>query len=377
VAKKQNVIELNGKRYDAYTGAFLSDVTARKPLQAVAHAQQSVDGFERRSHEASHAQPVAIAHPGPRTSDVVAKPITDVVRPGAKHVAHHSPHKSSTLMRSTVKKPTGSLKHTASSHTHALVVQPAIPVHKKLSHPQVDPSRVLRAKRVPRSDSIRRYAVAAQALPAAALRPIPAAIKPVHASTPAAHAVATPHPAATSMDIFEKALQAANSHLETTPTKHKKARGKRGRRILSVGAATLAVLLIAGFVALQNQAKLTIRYASSKAGIHATLPATSPLGYSPGKVSYSAGTVGVRYTNGSSGQGFTLSQTASNWNSQSLRDSFVAVKDKRFQTLEAAGRTVYTYGDNNATWVNGGIWYNVTSDGSLTTDELLDLAKNT
>jgi hypothetical protein len=139
----------------------------------------------------------------------------------------------------------------------------------------------------------------------------------------------------------------------------------------------LAVLLIAGFVALQNQAKLTIRYASSKAGIHATLPATSPLGYSPGKVSYSAGTVGVRYTNGSSGQGFTLSQTASNWNSQALRDSFVAVKDKRFQTLEAAGRTVYTYGDNNATWVNGGIWYNVTSDGSLTTDELLDLAKNT
>jgi hypothetical protein len=368
VAKRQNIIELNGKRYDAYTGAVLSDVHPAAATQPLEHGSRSVDGFANRAP----AQPASVAAPGPRTGDVVAKPITDIVRPGAKHVAHHSPKKSQTLMRSTVNKPVGSLKHKAASHTHALVVaQPSIPVHQKLSHPHVDPQRALRARRIQRSEAVRRYAspVQQQTLRAAA------AIKPVHASTPAAHAVAPPQRAASSMDIFERALQTANSHLESKPAKHKQKRGV-SKRILSLSAAGLAVLLIAGFVGLQNQANLSIKYASSKAGLHAVLPSYKPLGYTPGKVSYSSGSVGVRYSNGRSGQGFTLTQTASNWNSQALKESYVASQDKNFHAIQSAGRTVYTYGDNNATWVNGGIWYNVVTNGSLTTDELLGLASS-
>jgi hypothetical protein len=194
---------------------------------------------------------------------------------------------------------------------------------------------------------------------------------------PAAHSVSAPNPAASSMDIFERALQAANSHLEPqhSPATHKK-RGKAAKRLLSFSAAGLAVLLIAGCIALQNQANLTIRYASVKSGVSAVLPSYHPAGYQPGKVSYSSGSVNIRYTNSSSGQGFALQQSNSNWNSQSLRDNFVAMQDKHYHTVETAGRTVFTYGDNNATWVNGGIWYNVTSNGSLTTNELLDLAKS-
>jgi hypothetical protein len=69
-----------------------------------------------------------------------------------------------------------------------------------------------------------------------------------------------------------------------------------------------------------------------------------------------------------------LTQTASNWDSQALKENFVATVGKDYQVVQSAGRTIYTYGDNNATWVNGGIWYKIDSAGSLTSVELVDLA---
>jgi hypothetical protein len=180
------------------------------------------------------------------------------------------------------------------------------------------------------------------------------------------------------MDVFERALQQANSHLEPlhkhTDKRHKQS--KWGRRALSISAASLAVLIISGFVVFQNQANLTISYASHKAGITASLPSYKPVGYTVGKFSYSPGAVAVQYRNPSSNQEFSLKQTASSWDSQALRDNFVASADKTYHSVQAAGRTVYTYGNGNATWVNSGIWYTVVSNGSLTTNELVSLARS-
>jgi hypothetical protein len=148
----------------------------------------------------------------------------------------------------------------------------------------------------------------------------------------------------------------------------------RPKQLMSFGVVCLSVLVIAGFVALQNQANLTIRYASHKAGITASLPNYRPIGFSVGSFKYSAGSVAVQYQNQSSGQKFMLTQTASSWDSQALKDNFVASADSGYQVVQSAGRTIYTYGDNNATWVNGGILYKITSDGSLTSNELVDLA---
>jgi hypothetical protein len=180
------------------------------------------------------------------------------------------------------------------------------------------------------------------------------------------------------MDVFERALQRANSHLEL-PVDNRQKRVKRrksgvSKRVFGASVSALAVVLLAGFIAFQNQANLTIHYASNKAGFAANLPAYKPAGYSVGKFTYSPGQVGVTYANNASGQSFSMVQKQSSWDSQALRDDYVATQSQSYKTIESAGRTIYTYGNNSATWVNGGVWYQVDTAGSLTTEEIVNLA---
>jgi len=95
-------------------------------------------------------------------------------------------------------------------------------------------------------------------------------------------------------DIFERALAHATvtpNLLQTQAVSHKNVM----RRISSVAAASLAILLIVGFVAYQNAADIQIRVASSRAGINATLPKWQPSGFAIGKFTYSPGTVAINF----------------------------------------------------------------------------------
>jgi hypothetical protein len=69
-----------------------------------------------------------------------------------------------------------------------------------------------------------------------------------------------------------------------------------------------------------------------------------------------------------------LTEKTSAWNSATLRDNFVASNAKTYQTVETGGRTIYLYGQNQASWVNGGIWYQVQSNGALSNHQLVELA---
>jgi hypothetical protein len=69
-------------------------------------------------------------------------------------------------------------------------------------------------------------------------------------------------------------------------------------------------------------------------------------------------------------------QKQSTWDSTALHDNFVAAKNGSYQTIQSAGRTIYTYGNGNATWVNSGVWYQVTSNGSLKMNDLVNLANS-
>ena len=56
-----------------------------------------------------------------------------------------------------------------------------------------------------------------------------------------------------------------------------------------------------------------------------------------------------------------------------LLDNYVSVSNRDYQTKEEKGRTVYIYDDSNATWVDGGIWYQIEGDSSLSSDQLLNI----
>ncbi len=386
MSQKENVIEINGKRYDALSGKLLGDATVtvgRKPSPSL-RTGHSVDGLMGKKplahavQPATKAQPVAVAKPvQPAKAAVAMKSFgqySDIIRTPATKTPRHKTAPSQTLMRHAVTKPAQSLRRQTKvqQRTDVLIKQPSITVTPKLSSYAIDPRRVDHAKQVAKHPEANRYA-----------QPRPVIATPVKVTaTPKPVAVSTQKPpvaartAKQPADIFEQALARANSHIEQPAarrhTKHRRA--FLGGRALSVGAASLAVLLIVGFFGLQQKASLTMRYAASKSGVAASLPGYKPAGFSAGKFSYSPGLVAVNFNNAKTGESFALIEKSSSWDSQALLDSFVATKSRTYQTIDAAGRTIYTYDGNSATWVDKGVWYQVNSKGSLTTNQLVQLA---
>jgi hypothetical protein len=369
VAKKSNIIELNGKRYDAFSGQLLDNTGT--PIGPAVNRGVSIDGVV--SGGKSAAGVVKPLQSG--------RPISDMIRVPAKHAAPHKPTSSQTLMRHAVHKPEGSLKPKAQHRTDVLVKQPSIAVAPKMSSYQLDPKRVQRAQLTPHHPEARRYALDRRNLtptaqvsrPAAPVKP---AIAPVHADASAVPLRQPAKPQAHSIDIFERALAEANSHIARPLTRRQTRRRRQiiGSRALSIGAASLAVLLVVGFFGWQAKANLTMRYAAAKSGVAASLPGYKPSGFTAGKFTYSPGLVAITYKNAHSGDNFAVIEKSSSWDSSALRDSFVASRSRTYQTIDAAGRTIYTYGNNNATWVNNGVWYQVNSGGSLSTNQLIQLA---
>jgi len=290
-------------------------------------------------------------------------------------------------MRHSVHKP--SPAHKATLHpvvrTDILATAPTASVVSKLSAGGIDKRREARASRVGKSKLVSRFgtmqASSAPALVSLAPEPISQIITP---PSPQQEVVKLkPHlktlPRQRSMDMFQKALLQANSHVEATPKNrpHRAARKTaRHHRLASTTAVALAVLLVGGFLAYQNTANLTLRMASHKAGFAATLPGYRPSGFSVGRFAYSPGNVTIRFVSNSDvGRHFAIIEKPSSWDSDSLLNNFVATVGQDYQTVQAAGRTLYVVG-SVATWVNNGIWYQVDTGNALSPNQLIDLASS-
>ena len=334
--------------------------------------QKSVDGF----------LPVVTPTPEPIRPALTHHELpiqhADTHRAGTHHHAPHQLQHSKTLMRSSVHHPSDSLKRhlKAAPHTGALVKSPKFDIVPKRSIDLIDPRRVKRSHTVPRSQLVRRFAADNAQLratqPAVAARAAALYQQPVSTIPQSPHSTATPHQPA--YDVFEQALRAANSHKEPyRPIKHKSKKLHRVRQVTSIVASSLAILLIVGFVAYQNSAMLQLRLAASRAGISATLPAWQPSGFKLGAFSTGPGNLTVSYNN-PTGQEFTIAQSASNWDSITLLNDYVYPNNETYQTLSSAGTIIYTYGNNNATWVSGGIWYKLTSNGDLSNSQIVNIA---
>ena len=374
MGNKNNIIELNGKKYDAVTGTLVHDGAAHaKPITDF--VKKPTASQAKAVHHVTKKDPVRT--PKPHTS---TKQVMDVIRPAQQHVKAHHPEHSKTLMRHAVKKPTDSFKRQTKiqTRTDILAKVPSLQVLPKLSISQVDAARLKRAERIAKSRLISRFApiqpVRYQVAAATATAPTVSVSIP---TTPAPVSRAT----RPSMDIFERALVHATAHQE--PTRHRKdhPKAKRHRartdhRVLSTTAAVVALLLIAGFIGYQNKANLTMRVATAHAGFHATLPGYKPSGFAMGKFSYSPGIVAVNFHSNTDNRSFNVIQKASNWDSETLLDNYVATASEQYQAFQANGETIYIYGNNNATWVNNGIWYRVTDNGSLSTNQVLQLAQS-
>lgn len=381
MAKTNNIIELNGRRYDASTGELIDSTRVSAPEKNVPVKQHAthrgfvVDGIVKQGTLSKTKLAPIPVKPAPP-----AKLVQKTAAHKPKPIVAHKPEHSQTLMRHAVKAPKVTPKKSLKVQVPNDLIkkQPAtLTVKPKLSSDFVDEQRAERAKQVPRSNTVARFHKPTRPVRAAA-SPLATPQRRSYTQSTAARntdgiartqSYASPSP-------FERAIAHAHSHEQVTPKTalHQKTRrqAKKRFKIAGISAAILTVLLLGGFIALQNKVSIELQLASAKAGFHATVPGNKPSGFAVKDLTYSPGTVTIGLR--SESQAFDIVQKTSNWDSQTLLENFVATSGTPYQTYQAGGRTVYIYNDGSATWVNGGIWYQLEGNAHLTSDQVVNLA---
>ncbi len=174
--------------------------------------------------------------------------------------------------------------------------------------------------------------------------------------------------------VFVNALSTSkNDHKHHPKTK----KTSSHKRIFTISSATFSALLLIGFFVFQNAPGAEFRLAASRAGIHASLPSYKPSGFAVnGPTEYAPGQITIRFANNKSKQSYALTQKSSSWNSDGLLENFVSSSSANYQAIKDKGRTVYIYNDNNATWVDGGIWYQIEATAGLNSSQLINIVNS-
>jgi hypothetical protein len=344
-----STIELNGKRYDARTGKIISDAASHTSIKAASKPTSGavLDGFTRRAHVTPVQKPLKSAT---KSSSVPKQAVRKL-------------EKAQTLMRPAVKKPA--------------VIKNDIQAQKHIEKPKhINLARQARAGIAPKSPHISKFGTSKLSQVIKKELHLPVAT-PANAVAGAANTQAS-----NELQRIEQAIAGATSHLQQLEKDVvKKARfldrvGFRNR-FANLATVSLSVLLLAGFFAYQNIAAIEMRVAAARSGVSAQMPGYKPAGYGvEGAVNSTPGKVSVSFKSRTDNKKFTIIQQSSNWNSTSLLANHVSKASQPYQTYQNDGKTVYIFDNSNATWVNGGVWYQVEGDASLTSDQLLRLANS-
>lgn len=375
MGKIKNTIEINGKIYDATTGALIGNGGTPVSKPAI-KKRKNIDGIvSTHTKPAVHHKAISSA-PKERSKAnfshhvaAPAKPKMHSVSRPAKLSAHRKIEPSHTLMRSAVKKPTTKTSHSIKAHGHTdkLAKVPEHMIAHKPSAHAVDERRLSHAKRINKSQAVTRFSKTSTATSFVAPKQHKATAPHIAPPKPVVH-----HPKSTN-DMLQQAIDHATSHRQPAIKK----RMTRPKKMGSLAALGVASFVLLGFVISQSMPTISVKLASAKAGIEAGIPGYQPAGYHLGDLKYGAGVVAMNFdSNSDEDRKYQVTQKASEWDSTTLRDLYVQSNDKNFRTVQSGGRTLFIYGKNNATWVDKGIWYQVQSTGSLSNRQLLDIAKS-
>jgi len=245
-------------------------------------------------------------------------------------------------------------------------------------------SRLERAATATKSATVQKFSHA-QSAPA---RATTTASSSVHEAEPSPlptnqpqHKTGMSTPVQPQQNVMERGLQKAQSH-ENEPFKSQSFIEKMASRLrlkpatLRYSLAGLAIIVVTGFLIQLSVPRITMRLAAARAGISANLPDYKPAGFTlSSTVDYRPGHVALSYQSVSDNRSFRVSQTESDWTSDTLLKNFVEEKGL-YQTIPDKGKTIYIYDGANATWVDGGIWYSVEGASSLNSDQLLKIANS-
>jgi len=269
------------------------------------------------------------------------------------HAMHASTQKSQTLNRMAVR---------AHAPTPKVVHQDIVTRHRAnvAKHPNVH--------RFASDPAFRKAPKTTTADIAATPHPM---VQKAHASVAAAkQSVALKSSQLQKQEVVARAL--ANSQ---KPEKAKRSLKKKFPRVFSAASASLAVLVLGGYLTYLNMPTISIRVAAVQAGIDASYPDYRPDGYRlSGPIAYNDGEVSMRFAATAGPQNFSIIEKKSSWDSSAVLENYVRPKTGNdYVTYTEGGLTIYTY-DNKAAWVNGGILYAIDGDAPLSNDQIRRIA---
>ncbi len=351
MSNKKTFIDINGLRYDARGGQILG---ASRPMVKA----RSIDGISPRPHRATERG-------APKTTRQEHTPNATIHNPPSVNHLRSAPQKSKTLMRPAVAKPSLRPKKTIAKPT-------TTPRDKRPLLPTDHVARHVRATITPKSSAIKRFNHAQPASQATTSVPVRHTAKPHQARSHQAEPIINSHyrrPTSPLEQRLNQAIQHASSHLEQLPKRKRRLHPAHG------AASAAAIVLLLGFFAYQNMPNLQMRVAASQAGFAATFPSYSPAGFGvTGPIQTEPGKVSLSFKSRTDNRSFTVQQQASEWTSETLQTTYLKNNKPNLQTFALAGKTVYTYGDSDATWVDDGVWYKVSGNAQLSSDQLQRLA---
>lgn len=197
-------------------------------------------------------------------------------------------------------------------------------------------------------------------------------IKPNHLPATRHAVTLAPKPAAIlKNEAITEALQRATT-LPKAPRRTKKPKSRMGRwlQIASVG---LAIMLIGGYFTYLGMPNISTRIAAIQSGINAKYPGYRPSGYAlSGPITFKSGEVRMKFAYADGGQSYTITQQKSSLNSAALKETLTA-DGGDVQTTTAGGLTIYST-DRTASWINGGILYQITLSGALSSEQVTKIA---
>ena len=197
-------------------------------------------------------------------------------------------------------------------------------------------------------------------------------IKPNHLPAKQHTAALAPKPAAVlKNEAITEALQRATTP-EKAPRRSKKPKNRIGRwlQIASVG---LAIMLIGGYFTYLGMPNISTRIAAIQSGVNAKYPGYRPTGYAlSGPITFKSGEVRMKFAYADGGQSYTITQQKSSLNSAALKETLTA-DGGEVQTTTAGGLTIYST-DRTASWINGGVLYQITIGGALSSEQVTKIA---
>lgn len=351
-----------------------------KPRATHSSASRSVNHTRAHTPQAAKTRVIHVSHDAASTQQLTVR------RGQPNHVHHHATQHSQTLRRDSVPTPKPSTHNLLRPNGHLQHESPSLIAHKQ-SAENIDIERLARAQNAAKSPLVARHATASptvlptfaslavqQPSPGPTAPPVVPPPTPDNGSLPPAPAPQTDNKP---VDIFTHAIANANNFVD--PETHKAHYRKKARtHVVSMLAGSLALIVIATFIAYQNSPAMQLKVASVKAGISAHMPnfAAAGFAYNGVRAGDSRIIFGFRGTGGTT---YQLTQTNTDFNDADMIQAIGSANANgtpTYQVVMADGTMVYRFSNTNATWVSDGEWYTVNGRGALTDQQVKSIVQH-